>query len=252
VPQICQTRFWVPLCKLVEWVTGARSQLVNDIRVVRSFAASIVEARQRQQQQQQQPSAKGPAASAPAHAGAAGQGVGGSSGHGGGADLLSMFLAAETEDGQPLGKEQLVDMVLNFIIAGRDTTAQVSRVGTLHRAGCRMLLCSCRSVSPTAAAWDNQCAYQPSVMTDKLLLMCCLLSCWPGTVLGIPPADAAPRGGGEAPGRGGAGTGQACYAQPYAALALCSQWSWCSSCGSGVGCGRQQRRSQSHQQQRGV
>jgi hypothetical protein len=124
----------------MELVNGDRSQLATDIRVVRSFAASIVESRQRgsaaahtaNQSQPQQPSPKGPAASTTAVSGAAGEGAakvdgeGGSSGTGA-ADLLSMFLAAETEDGLPLGKEQLVDMVLNFIIAGRDTTAQVRK-----------------------------------------------------------------------------------------------------------------------------
>ncbi|KAI8150427.1 cytochrome P450 [Fennellomyces sp. T-0311] len=39
-------------------------------------------------------------------------------------DLLSRFMATHNEDGQPLSDIELRDMVLNFIIAGRDTTAQ--------------------------------------------------------------------------------------------------------------------------------
>ncbi|KAJ3116569.1 Protein kinase alk2 [Phlyctochytrium bullatum] len=38
-------------------------------------------------------------------------------------DLLTLFMREETEDA-PLGEDRLVDYVLNFIIAGRDTTAQ--------------------------------------------------------------------------------------------------------------------------------
>jgi cytochrome P450 len=39
-------------------------------------------------------------------------------------DLLDLFMAAKTEEGDPLNDAQLRDVVLNFIIAGRDTTAQ--------------------------------------------------------------------------------------------------------------------------------
>lgn len=40
-------------------------------------------------------------------------------------DLLSRFMDARNENNQPLNDKELRDMVLNFIIAGRDTTAQV-------------------------------------------------------------------------------------------------------------------------------
>ncbi|KAG2223721.1 hypothetical protein INT45_003445 [Circinella minor] len=39
-------------------------------------------------------------------------------------DLLSRFMNAKNEHNQPLSNEELRDTVLNFIIAGRDTTAQ--------------------------------------------------------------------------------------------------------------------------------
>jgi cytochrome P450 len=39
-------------------------------------------------------------------------------------DLLDLFMAAKTEEGDPLNDAQLRDVVLNFILAGRDTTAQ--------------------------------------------------------------------------------------------------------------------------------
>ncbi|ORZ17105.1 cytochrome P450 [Absidia repens] len=39
-------------------------------------------------------------------------------------DLLSRFMNATNEHGQPLNNKELRDVVLNFVIAGRDTTAQ--------------------------------------------------------------------------------------------------------------------------------
>ncbi|CAO3649321.1 unnamed protein product [Cunninghamella echinulata] len=39
-------------------------------------------------------------------------------------DLLSRFMKAKNEKGQPLSDEELRDVVLNMVIAGRDTTAQ--------------------------------------------------------------------------------------------------------------------------------
>ncbi|KAF7723244.1 Protein kinase alk2 [Apophysomyces ossiformis] len=39
-------------------------------------------------------------------------------------DLLSRFMNARNENGEPLDNKELRDIVLNFVIAGRDTTAQ--------------------------------------------------------------------------------------------------------------------------------
>lgn len=39
-------------------------------------------------------------------------------------DLLSRFMNATNEHGEPLNNKELRDIVLNFVIAGRDTTAQ--------------------------------------------------------------------------------------------------------------------------------
>ncbi|KAJ3338532.1 Protein kinase alk2 [Kappamyces sp. JEL0680] len=39
-------------------------------------------------------------------------------------DLLSLFMAFKKDDGSSLTDDELVDQVVNFIIAGRDTTAQ--------------------------------------------------------------------------------------------------------------------------------
>lgn len=39
-------------------------------------------------------------------------------------DLLSRFMNANNNKGDPLSNDELRDIVLNFVIAGRDTTAQ--------------------------------------------------------------------------------------------------------------------------------
>ncbi|KAG0370331.1 Protein kinase alk2 [Mortierella sp. AD032] len=39
-------------------------------------------------------------------------------------DLLQLFMEAKDDEGEPLSDEYLVDIILNFTIAGRDTTAQ--------------------------------------------------------------------------------------------------------------------------------
>ncbi|KAJ3415379.1 hypothetical protein HDV05_005116 [Chytridiales sp. JEL 0842] len=43
----------------------------------------------------------------------------------GDADLLSLLMKLKTDDGQELTDDTLIDYIMNFIIAGRDTTAQV-------------------------------------------------------------------------------------------------------------------------------
>lgn len=43
---------------------------------------------------------------------------------GGKKDLLQLFMEAKDDEGEPLSDEYLVDIILNFTIAGRDTTAQ--------------------------------------------------------------------------------------------------------------------------------
>ncbi|KAI9253973.1 cytochrome P450 [Phascolomyces articulosus] len=47
-------------------------------------------------------------------------------------DLLSRFMNARNEKGQPLNDSELRDTVLNFIIAGRDTTAQTLSWGLYY------------------------------------------------------------------------------------------------------------------------
>jgi cytochrome P450 len=51
------------------------------------------------------------------------RGSGDTGGLSGRADLLSYFLSHRDEDGEPYSDDYMIDIVLNFIIAGRDTTA---------------------------------------------------------------------------------------------------------------------------------
>ncbi|KAF8067302.1 CYP704B1 [Scenedesmus sp. PABB004] len=108
--QIVNARFWVPLWPLVELLNGSRARLARDSTAVRRFAADIIATRRAR---------LAAAAAAPA---AAGDGAGEEAPPP--SDLLSLFLDATGPDGRPLSEAQLVDAVLNFIIAGRDTTAQ--------------------------------------------------------------------------------------------------------------------------------
>ncbi|KAK3807914.1 MAG: cytochrome P450 [Benniella sp.] len=77
-----------------EWVTGMNKQVAKDKKVINDFALNIIESRRRHGYHKPQK------------------------------DLLQLFMDMEKEDGEPLSDEMLCCLVLNFIIAGRDTTAQ--------------------------------------------------------------------------------------------------------------------------------
>jgi cytochrome P450 len=82
-------RFFNPFWKLSEPRTS-----VQDFATVRDFGRKIIAERKRNHVRKEQP------------------------------DLLDLFMAHTNENGEHLSDEQLVDQVINFIIAGRDTTAQ--------------------------------------------------------------------------------------------------------------------------------
>ncbi|KAF9998579.1 hypothetical protein BGZ65_005928, partial [Modicella reniformis] len=95
-------RFISPIWRIKDWWTGNAEQIRKDSKVVRQFALNMIQERRRKQQnsavegQQQPPNKK---------------------------DLLQLFMDM-SEDGEALSDDMLVDSVLNFVIAGRDTTAQ--------------------------------------------------------------------------------------------------------------------------------
>lgn len=93
---LCHFRFWIPAWAVFEAVTGWRRVIQRDVKTIRQFVVDLIKERR------QQTSCKGSD----------------------NADLVSIFLALQDERGQPLSTQVLTDYMLNFIIAGRDTTAQ--------------------------------------------------------------------------------------------------------------------------------
>ncbi|KAF9140981.1 hypothetical protein BG015_001452, partial [Linnemannia schmuckeri] len=99
-------RFLSPVWKLVDWWTGNDKRVAADRAIVRDFAQKIIDRRRRERAQQAKVDE--------------GKDVGL-----GNKDLLQLFMDIGSEEGgTPLSDEMLVDSVLNFVIAGRDTTAQ--------------------------------------------------------------------------------------------------------------------------------
>lgn len=117
--QILAQRFLIPGCQVLELLNGKRLALNRFCRIIHSFGADVIK-RRRAAQAQQAAEKDQPSDDAAA-------------------DLLSLFMAAKGPDGKPFSDKQLSDAVINFIIAGRDTTAQVRQasVPTSHlQSGC--------------------------------------------------------------------------------------------------------------------
>ncbi|KAI8813234.1 cytochrome P450 [Cladochytrium replicatum] len=91
-----QDRFLWPFWKQTEWITNP--SLKKDMSFVRAFAMDVVRKR-REDLRNQSTIFKN-------------------------SDILQMFLKHAEDHGEVLTDEELADHVLNFIIAGRDTTAQ--------------------------------------------------------------------------------------------------------------------------------
>ncbi|KAF9965337.1 hypothetical protein BGZ70_005027 [Mortierella alpina] len=80
--------------KLVEWCTGVDKQVAKDKKIVVDFALDIIRTRRANGFHKPQK------------------------------DLLQLFMDLKGDDGEVLSDDMLKDSILNFIIAGRDTTAQ--------------------------------------------------------------------------------------------------------------------------------
>ncbi|TPX41686.1 hypothetical protein SeMB42_g05461 [Synchytrium endobioticum] len=93
--QISTSRFGTPFFQWVEWWTGKDKEMKAYIKTLDDFALRVVNEKRAQI-------------------------AAGHKGH----DLLELFLATSNEYGRPLTDKQLRDVSLNFILAGRDTTAQ--------------------------------------------------------------------------------------------------------------------------------
>lgn len=107
----------MPAWPLVELLNGRKFQLAGDVRIIQRFAIDIINKRRKQYEASTKPDT---------HANGNGSCMNGAfDAEGNPRDLLSLFMESKGPDGKPLTDKQLVDTVLNFIIAGRDTTAQV-------------------------------------------------------------------------------------------------------------------------------
>ncbi|KAH7060291.1 cytochrome P450 [Linnemannia elongata] len=99
-------RFFSPIYKLTDWWTGTDKRIAADRAIVRDFGQKIIDRRRRERLEKAKVDE--------------GKDVGL-----GKKDLLQLFMDIGSEEGgTPLSDDMLVDSVLNFIIAGRDTTAQ--------------------------------------------------------------------------------------------------------------------------------
>eukprot|EP00878_Enallax_costatus_P024261 GHUV01025881.1.p2 GENE.GHUV01025881.1~~GHUV01025881.1.p2 ORF type:complete len:138 (-),score=45.42 GHUV01025881.1:430-843(-) len=114
--QVTNERFWMPAWPILELLDGRAFKLAADVRVIKDFAMHIIQKRRQQLATE---------VTAEVVAGSNGK-VADDTCAGPARDLLSLFMESKGPDGKPLTDKQLVDTVLNFIIAGRDTTAQVS------------------------------------------------------------------------------------------------------------------------------
>ncbi|BFZ60927.1 hypothetical protein YB2330_001980 [Saitoella coloradoensis] len=94
VQQYSVLRFNTPLFWLHEWLKPSYWRFRRDLRIMNEYAYSIIRSRR--------------SSSTPIDQ-----------------DLLSLFMNYRDEDGKELSDKQLRDIILNFIFAGRDTTAQL-------------------------------------------------------------------------------------------------------------------------------
>jgi len=175
--QITAERFWLPAWPLLERLQGTDRVLCRDVAVIKAFALDIIQRRRKQLAAEEAAAGgggggggdrardQGPvvssSSSADVVAGGSDVAVGGEVAR----DLLSLFMTARGPDGHPLSTQQLTDTVINFIIAGRDTTAQVGIWGgggrlwsqTFMR-GCTM---SCRASLAQRSAAYGACGSGP-------------------------------------------------------------------------------------------
>ncbi|KAF9925370.1 hypothetical protein FBU30_004809 [Linnemannia zychae] len=100
------SRFLSPVWQMAEWWTGRTKRIESDRAIIRAFAQKIIDRRRRELAQKDQED-EGKDVSL------------------GKKDLLQLLMDIGSKDGEtPLSDEMLIDSVLNFVIAGRDTTAQ--------------------------------------------------------------------------------------------------------------------------------
>eukprot|EP00878_Enallax_costatus_P035943 GHUV01040200.1.p1 GENE.GHUV01040200.1~~GHUV01040200.1.p1 ORF type:complete len:166 (+),score=49.58 GHUV01040200.1:2048-2545(+) len=118
--QIITERFTTPGWQVLEHLSGGCRRLDQWRKLIHDFALNIIKQRRKQLAAAAAVHSTGAEAVEPSALVQDARNTGTP-----GRDLLSLFLESTGPDGKPLTDQQLVDTVLNFIIAGRDTTAQV-------------------------------------------------------------------------------------------------------------------------------
>ena len=93
---ILDYRFMSPLWKLEEFFNGDAAKMRNHVAVIRNFVEKVIKDHEAQPQ------------------GAASQA----------SDLITLFMNQTKSDGSKFSHDEIGDFIINFIIAGRDTTAQ--------------------------------------------------------------------------------------------------------------------------------
>ncbi|KAF9955536.1 hypothetical protein BGZ70_010193 [Mortierella alpina] len=91
---ICSKRMLNPLWRIREWLTGDSKTVLRDQAMMRQYAIEIFENRRKE------------VSDAPK------------------TDLLHLLLEAKDDDGNPVPEDTMVDMFLNLLAAGRESTAQ--------------------------------------------------------------------------------------------------------------------------------
>lgn len=95
---VLEWRFMFPLWRIEEWITPKGKRMQGYVQTMREFSRALIHQRREESTRASQ------------------EGLDVKARH----DLLTLFQDLKTDDGEPLySQEQLTDLVINFIIAGR-------------------------------------------------------------------------------------------------------------------------------------
>ena len=92
--RVSEFRYFNPLWKVFRWILPSEREMRQSMKIINDFAYEVIQKKRQSNGAEDSPS-----------------------------DVLSRFMKLRDGQGQPFSDEYLRDVVLNFIIAGRDTTA---------------------------------------------------------------------------------------------------------------------------------
>ncbi|KAF8926096.1 hypothetical protein BGZ58_000186 [Dissophora ornata] len=116
-------RFCSPFYKWTEWWTGMDQQIERDRKVIYDFAYNVIRRRRESEETDEEENGKQDYHSE-VYEGSKSQSRKKRRKDGGKKDLVQLFMDVEDENGEQLSDSALKDILLNFVLAGRDTTAQ--------------------------------------------------------------------------------------------------------------------------------